>query len=120
MEKKSTKPKFARIKEAHKNIRKTTSIALWSFSIVAVSLQVASFIIPPMGVIDPSVLRAGSLIFTFAALFEFREAVVEGFGVSLTHGDTSVTVHDMDGNPEEKSIPETTHNYHKESEELEA
>lgn len=26
-----------------------------------------------------------------------REAIMEGFGIKLTHGDTTVIVHDLDG-----------------------
>lgn len=89
------------MKEMTKHVRTSTTIALWSFSVVAVALLIASFIVPPTGQIDPSVLKAGSLLFAFAALFEIREAIAEGLGVKLTHGDTTVVVHDMDGNPME-------------------
>lgn len=89
--------RLSRLKEMMKNAKTSTTIALWSFSVVAVALLIASFIVPPTGQIDPSVLKAGSLLFAFAALFEIREAITEGLGVKLTHGDTTVVVHDMDG-----------------------
>lgn len=84
-----------------RNIRTSTSIALWTFAVCAIGLLVASFVVPPTGVIDPSVLKGASLIFAFAALFEAREAVLEGLGVKVTHGDTTIEVKDQDGQPAE-------------------
>ena len=72
---------IARFREATKNVKTSTSIALWTCLILSAALLVASFIVPPRGVIDPSVLKAASLIFAFAGLFFLREAVMEGLGV---------------------------------------
>jgi hypothetical protein len=55
-----------------------------------------SFVIPPRGVIDPSIFKAAGFMFAFASLFELREAIREGLGVKLTHGDTVVEVRDLD------------------------
>lgn len=54
-----------------------------------------------MGEISPTVLKGGSLIFAFAALMEVREAITEGLGVKLTHGDTTVEVKDLDNKQEQ-------------------
>lgn len=89
---------IARFRAATKNIRTSTSIALWTFAVCAIGLLVASFCVPPTGVIDPSVLKGASLIFGFAALFEAREAILEGLGVKVTHGDTTIVIKDQDGN----------------------
>jgi hypothetical protein len=40
-------------------------------------------------------------MFAFASLFELREAIREGLGVKLTHGDTTIEVHDLDGEPKD-------------------
>lgn len=40
-------------------------------------------------------------MFAFASLFELREAIREGLGVKLTHGDTVIEVHDLDGKDDE-------------------
>lgn len=80
-----------------RNVRTSTTILLWVFSLTALGLFVASFLVPPMGVIDGSVLKAGGIIFAFAALAEAREAIVEGLGVKVTHGDTQIVIHDQDG-----------------------
>lgn len=58
-----------------------------------------------MGEISPSVLKAGSLIFAYAALMEVREAIAEGLGVKLSHGDTTVVIKDLDGKEEQPAEP---------------
>lgn len=81
-----------------KNVRTSTTILLWVFSIFAIGLFAASFVVPPTGVIDGSVLKAAGILFGFAALVEAREAILEGLGVKLTHGDTTIEIKDQDGN----------------------
>lgn len=93
--------KLARFRAMTRNVRTSTTVALWVCMIASIALMVASFIVPPMGEISPSVLKAGSLIFAFAALMEVREAITEGLGVKLTHGDTTVEVKDLDDKQEQ-------------------
>lgn len=88
---------LTRFRAATKRVKTSTSIALWLCLGSSLGLLTASFIVPPTGVIDASVLRAASLVFAFATLFVVREAVMEGLGVKLTHGDTTIEVHDLDG-----------------------
>lgn len=64
------------------------------FSITAVGLLIASFILPPMGVIDPSVLAATGEIFAFAALGAVVKAIDKGVDAKVTKGDTTLTVGD--------------------------
>lgn len=90
--------KLAKFRAMARNVMTSTTILLWVFSLTALGLFVASFLVPPMGVIDGSVLKAGGIIFAFAALAEAREAIVEGLGVKVTHGDTQIVIHDQDGN----------------------
>lgn len=84
-----------------RNVRTSTTVALWVCLIASIALLVASFIVPPMGEISPTVLKGGSLIFAFAALMEVREAITEGLGVKLTHGGTTVEVKDLDNKQEQ-------------------
>ena len=88
---------LARLRAMSRNVRTSTTVGIWFCTVSAIGLLVASFIVPPMGEISPSVLKAGSLIFAFAALIEVREAITEGLGVRLTHGQTTVEVRDTDG-----------------------
>lgn len=89
--------KLARLRAMARNVRTSTTILLWVFSLSAIGLFTASFVVPPMGEIDPSVLKAGGIIFAFAALAEAREAIIEGLGVKVTHGSTTIEVKDQDG-----------------------
>ena len=93
---------IAKFRQETRNVTKTTTILLWLFGLTSIALFVASFIVPPTGVIDPSILKAVALMFAFATLAEAREAIREGLGVKLTHGQTTIEVHDLDGKPEEK------------------
>lgn len=86
-----------------KNVRTSTTVALWVCILAAVGLFVASFCVPPTGVIDGSVLRAGSLLFAFGSLAVLREAIREGIGAKLTHGNTTIEVKDLDGKNEDKT-----------------
>lgn len=91
-----------------KKVSTTTTILLWIFVVTTIGLFVASFCTPPTGAIDPSVLKAVAWVFAFATLAEAREAIREGLGVKLTHGDTTVEIHDLDGgkDPTQENEPE--------------
>ena len=77
----------------------STTIALWICLGMTIAMFVVSLFIPPRGVIDASIFKAAGFMFAFASLFELREAIREGLGVKLTHGSTTIEVHDLDGQP---------------------
>ena len=63
------------------------------FAGVSILLIIASFFLPPMGVIDSSVFAAVGEIFGFAALYEFHIAVVQkGMGATIHHNDTTIEI----------------------------
>lgn len=66
--------------------------AFWSF-IVGVLMIVISFILPPAGVIDPTVMRASGMIFTFGAVVD---ALYSDKIVKITHKDTEIYIGDVD------------------------
>ena len=66
------------------------------FSLVSIGLMVASFLVPPTGIIDPSVLAASGELFAFAALYVVLMAVQRGTKASVDKGDTTLTVNDRD------------------------
>ena len=59
---------------------------------VSVGLIVAGFIVPPTGVIDGSVLTAVGELFAFAALSQLPFVIASGKGITLNHGNTSISV----------------------------
>lgn len=84
-----------------KRVSISTTIALWVCLTMTIGLFIASFVTPPKWVIDQTIFKAAGYLFVFATLFEAREAIREGLGVKLTHGDTTVEIHDLDGSPSE-------------------
>ena len=61
-----------------------------SFS--AVILLFISLILPPTGVIDPSVIAATGELAGFGAIWTVLVALNKGKGISVSHGDTTITV----------------------------
>lgn len=74
---------------------KRHSVIFWVCLSVAIGLMVGGFFAPPTGVIDGSVLTAVGFLFLFAALGELP-LIIKGRSVSLTHGDTNLTLGDDD------------------------
>lgn len=60
--------------------------------IVALGLLIASFFIPPLSIIDGSVIAAVGEIFAFAALGEVVAAVERGHSASISHGSTTIEI----------------------------
>lgn len=67
------------------------------FSFSSIGLITASFIVPPTGIIDPSVFAGVGEIFAFAALYEVHRAIDKGLGATIQHNNTTITVRDDDG-----------------------
>jgi hypothetical protein len=65
--------------------------------LISVILLIAGFLLPPMGVIDGSVLTAvGELLLFPVVIYGFR-AIELGLEVKIQKGDTSVEIHKDDG-----------------------
>lgn len=62
------------------------------FSLTSIGLLIASFIVPPTGIIDRSVLAGAAEIFAWGALYVVLKAVDKGTPASISHGGTTVTV----------------------------
>ena len=65
------------------------------FSLVAIGLIIGSFFVPPMGVIDGSVLAAVGEIFAFAALGTVIKAIDNGVDAKVQHNNTTLTIGDI-------------------------
>lgn len=70
--------------------------AFWVTLSISIVLIVVSFILPPQGAIDPSVLAATGELFAFSSLGVVIEGIEKGRGVSISKGQTTVTLNDKD------------------------
>lgn len=84
-----------------KRVSTSTTIALWVCLVTTIALFITSALLPPKGEIHPSMFKAAGYIFAFATLVVTREAIREGMGVKLTHGDSAIEIKDMDGKSKE-------------------
>lgn len=62
------------------------------FAIFSMVLITASFICPPLAVIDSSVLAAVGEVFGFAALWTLIKAMDEGHTATITNKDITLTI----------------------------
>lgn len=76
---------------------KIAKITFWVCLLTSIGLMVGSFFIPPMGVIDSSVLKAVGELFGFATLPTLW-TIAKGRAVTLNHGNTSIKLGDDDNN----------------------
>lgn len=69
----------------------------WIYSFVSIGMIIASFVVPPLGIVDNSVLLAVGEIFAFAALSKITDiikSIQDGKSLTLKHGNTEVTIED--------------------------
>lgn len=74
--------------------------------VVAISLIIASFFIPPLAVVDGSVLAAVGEIFAFAALGEVAAAIERGHTATISHGNTQIEIRNDEGKKHRRKICE--------------
>ena len=60
--------------------------------IVSTLLIVAGFLVPPVGIIDGSVLSAVGLLLLFSVVERIPEAIKAGRNIKLQRGDSSVEI----------------------------
>ena len=90
------------MKRFFKNFTKPQKISFWVCLLFSIGLLTASFIIPPTGVIDPSVLRGVGEIFAFSVLYVVIEALNRGTDVTLQKGDVNLHLNNPDKTEDEK------------------
>lgn len=64
----------------------------------ALIIGTVSFILPPTGVIDPSVLKFIALLLGFSALGVAGQNLANGKDVIFSHGETEVKIEDSEEN----------------------
>lgn len=68
------------------------SIAFWICLITSIILFVGGFLVPPMGVIDGSVLKAVGMLLGFGALGQAQVLIKEFEHTKFTKGDMTIEV----------------------------
>lgn len=71
-------------------------VLFWISAITAIVLIVTSYLLPPTGVIEKTVLEAVGWLFSFAALGVVLAAIENGIGAKMTRGDTVIQIGDED------------------------
>ena len=66
----------------------------WVCLILAAGLFIGSFFCPPLGVIDPSILKAGGILVAMQALGIAGQNLANGNWVLFKHGETEVKIGD--------------------------
>ena len=69
---------------------------------VSVLLIIGGFFVPPIGVIDGSVLSAVGLLLMFATIEKLPETIKSGRNIKLQKGDSSV---EISGKPSAEQSP---------------
>lgn len=79
------------------------SIVFWVCLITAIGLFVGGFFVPPMAVIDGSLLTAGSILFGFATIGMIPYIIKEAAVAKVTTGNTTIEVHGKEKKEEKNS-----------------
>lgn len=74
------------------------SVPFWLCLAVSIGMEVAGFIVPPLGAIDPSVLKGVGLLLAFPTLWCVYLAIDKGIDAKMTIGKTSIEL----TNPDDK------------------
>ena len=84
------------MREFYKNYLQS-NVFFWVFSIIGVILIVTAFLLPPLSVIDNSVLIAVGELDGMIALGAVIKAIDKGESATFTHNNTSITISKEEG-----------------------
>ena len=87
------------MREFYKNYLENNGF-FWLFSSIGVILIIVAFILPPLSVIDNSVLIAVGEIDCMIALGAVIKAIDKGESATFTHNNTSITITNNDEDDE--------------------
>lgn len=89
----------------------TNNIWFKILTVAAILLIAASWFVPPMAVIDGSILAATGELLAFGALWVVVKAIDKGTPATMTHGDTTITVNkERHGREDVDTRPENEYN----------
>ena len=89
------------MREFYKNYLKS-NLFFWIFSIIGVILIIVAFILPPLSVIDNTVLIAVGEINGFIALGAVIKAIDKGRSATFHHNDTELIINGDDDEKEDE------------------
>lgn len=84
-----------------------TSVPFWICFVVSIGLEAAGFVVPPMGVIDGSVLKGVGLLLAFPTLWCVYQAIEKGIDAKITLGNTKLEIGDFSRTDPQPRDPET-------------
>lgn len=67
-------------------------VSFWICLVTTIALGIAGFFVPPMGVIDGSLLAFCAYLFGFATLAIVADAIKEGYDAKVKKGDFEVNI----------------------------
>ena len=75
---------------------KADKIVFFVCLIISIGLFIGGFFVPPMGVIDGSLLTAGGLLLGFAVVAVGAQALQDGRNATIKHGETEIQINQSD------------------------
>lgn len=76
--------------------KQTDKYIFWVCLAISIALMVFGAVMPPPGIIDPSILTASGILLGFAALGVAGQNLANGKEVTFNHGDTEVKISNDD------------------------
>ena len=86
---------MSKIKEFYKICKDCGAVGAWLCLLTTIFLFIGAALTPPKFIIDASILGAAGILFAFATLWKAPAIIMsiqEGKSLTLSHGDTSITV----------------------------
>lgn len=83
-----------KLKDILKNVSNGAKLAYFICLLVSIALIIAGFLVPPLGIIDGSVLTAVGEIFGFASLGIGLTAIEKGYSTTIKKGETEIHIND--------------------------
>lgn len=68
----------------------------WITFVVSLALIITGFFIPPMGIIDGSVITAVGLLLGFSVVYQIPNIVNSKSDIKIKHNDTEIEVNNPD------------------------
>lgn len=81
------------VKEIYGNVNKG---AFWVCLLFSIGMITTSLFIPPLAVVDGSIIACVGEIFAFATLGTVIDAISKGSDVTISHNNTNITVNNPD------------------------